>query len=97
MKKVCMFILMIVLLVSCKQESIIGKWSLEGYESDLPDLVITDQAIIIMDIPIPYELEGKTIYINDMEGRKSFEYKIKGDTLTLVQGDVTESYIRFKE
>ncbi|MCH4886896.1 hypothetical protein EZV73_04920 [Acidaminobacter sp. JC074] len=97
MKKVSVLILLVIILVSCSQESIIGKWSLENLESDVPDMVITEEAIIIMDIPIPYEIEGDTIYINDMEGRKSFKYKIKGDTLTFVQGDVTETYIRFKE
>jgi len=94
MKKVCVLLLMMVFLVSCKQESIIGEWNPKDIDSEIATMVITEDSIIIMDIPIPYEVKGNTIYIQDSEGTKSFKYKIKKNTLTFIQGEVSEVYIR---
>ena len=94
MKKVCILLLLMVCLVACEQKSIIGEWNPKDIDSEIATMVITEESIIIMEIPIPYEIKGNTIYIQDSEGTKSFKYKIKKNTLTFTQGEVSEVYIR---
>jgi uncharacterized lipoprotein YehR (DUF1307 family) len=103
MKKLMSLLLLLLLvlsLVACSSESIVGEWNpegveeLEGFEEAL--MVITDTEMIILGAAIPYTLDGNKITITTEGSEETINYSFDGDKLILSAGGETQTFIRVK-
>ncbi len=101
MKKFVSILLVMVLMLSlmaCSNDSIIGKWNPEGVE-DLEEALmeITETEMIILGAAIPYTLDGSKIIIETDGDDEVIDYKIEGDKLIFSADEETQVFIRFKD
>lgn len=94
MKKMIISLIMVLILFSCGQKSIIGQWNPEGLDIEDVLLEFTKEDMIILGVPIPYTLEGNTIVISDGELDERIDFTFEEDVLILLADGLEQRYIK---
>lgn len=96
-KGVILLVIMVLLLVSCQQVSIVGKYNPEGYELPEALMEFTEDEMIVLGTAIPYSIKGDQIILEGEEGKEYVNFEVDGNKLILTAGNETQTFIKQEE
>lgn len=96
---IVLIVMLLLSLVSCGNNDLIGKWRLEGTEELGMELIMefTEDEMIFFGVGTPYEVKGNSIVV-EMDGvKETIDFKVDGDQLTFSAEGEEQIFIRVEE